>query len=127
MSTLNSRYGQPPKYYTLNGSKYYIGSEVGNYLKLHRDALYKQYPLLPRLVATEADKKEMEEVGIPKAFLRTKIILLNYNDVQDILKGNDKKFRSVPLAMEYNASDCAPPARSVIPQIHNQVYSIIHI
>ncbi|KAE9553528.1 hypothetical protein FO519_003277 [Halicephalobus sp. NKZ332] len=126
MSTLNSRYGQLPKCYTLNGNKYYIGSEVGNYLKLHRDALYKQYPLLPKTIATEADKKQMEEFGVPKAFLRTKIILLNFSDVQDILKGNEKKFTSVPLAVEYNAADCAPPTRSMVPQIHNQMSAGTH-
>lgn len=115
------KYGRVPKSYELDGEKFYIGSELGNYLKFHRDALYKQYPLLPKRIATALEKKQLEKEGVAKSLLRANVVLIPFVDIQDIFKGNDKKFRVNPSAIEYNAADSTISSRPSVTAVHSQV------
>lgn len=65
-STPKQTYGQKPHPFQLEetGDFYYIGSEVGNYLKLFRGALYKRYPQLWRRTATPEEKRRMQDLGV---------------------------------------------------------------
>ena len=44
-------------------TEYMIGSEVGNYLRLFRGALYKRYPGLTRRTLTNDERKKLLEMG----------------------------------------------------------------
>merc|ERR1711936_1225742 len=56
---LGKTYGEKPIIFSFeeNGEQYMIGSEVGNYLRLFRGALYKRYPSLWRRMATPEERK----------------------------------------------------------------------
>ncbi|CDW56416.1 SWI:SNF matrix associated [Trichuris trichiura] len=90
-------YGETPKSFAFSeeGERYYIGSEVGSYMKLYRGALYKKYPLLWRRAATQDEKKIMQEMGFHQNTLSTNIMLMRASEVDEVLSGNDEKYKSV--------------------------------
>ena len=47
------------------GEFWYIGAEVGAYLKMFRGTLYKKYPQLYKRAATYEDKKKLQELSEP--------------------------------------------------------------
>uniref|UniRef100_A0AC35TJA3 SWI/SNF-related matrix-associated actin-dependent regulator of chromatin subfamily B member 1 n=1 Tax=Rhabditophanes sp. KR3021 TaxID=114890 RepID=A0AC35TJA3_9BILA len=110
--TSMSHYGNKPKSFTLgDGNTYFIGSEVGAYLKLHRGTLYKKYPALWKLLATSEQRKEIQNLGWGPTYLCSNIMLVRQSDVEDIFAGKDEKFRT--------ASQRATPIRketSVVPK-----------
>lgn len=99
-------YGAPPFKFQLepDGEYYYIGSEVGNYLKLFRGALYKKYPQLWRRPATVKEKKRMQQLGCSQSTLSTAIMLMRATEIEDILIGNDEKYRAVSIGSASESS-----------------------
>jgi SWI/SNF-related matrix-associated actin-dependent regulator of chromatin subfamily B protein 1 len=53
-----------------------IGSEVGNYLRLFRGALYKKYPGLARRNLTNEERKKLVEMGHSQHVCASSITLL---------------------------------------------------
>jgi SWI/SNF-related matrix-associated actin-dependent regulator of chromatin subfamily B protein 1 len=47
---------------------YYIGSEIGNYLRLFRGTLYKKYPSLWRRAITQEERRRLIQMGLSKNF-----------------------------------------------------------
>ncbi|CAJ0586376.1 unnamed protein product, partial [Mesorhabditis spiculigera] len=90
-----STYGPRPSSFELEegGERYYIGSEVGNYLKYHRGTLYKKYSLMWKRVATMDEKEKIRAINASPAFLNTNIMLVRQSEVDDILAGNDEKYK----------------------------------
>ena len=43
---------------------YYIGSEIGNYLRLFRGTLYKKYPSLWRRTITQEERRRLIQMGL---------------------------------------------------------------
>ncbi|CAF3437331.1 unnamed protein product [Rotaria socialis] len=77
--------------------KMYIGSEVGNYLRLFRGTLYKRYPSLWRRVITSEERKWLIERGCSESSLPTNLTLLRANEVDEILLGNEEKYRALTM------------------------------
>ncbi|KAL7677067.1 hypothetical protein ACOME3_003314 [Neoechinorhynchus agilis] len=86
------------------GEWYYIGSEVGAYLRLYRGTLYKKYPGLWRRLVTPEERKRLIEQGIMRSSagggggdgtLPTNLTLVRVVEVNEILcGGDDSRFRS---------------------------------
>ncbi|VDP16305.1 unnamed protein product [Soboliphyme baturini] len=99
-------YGEKPNSFALEegGDRYYIGSEVGNYLKLFRGALYKKYPQLWRRTATQDEKKKMQQIGFSQSTLSTNIMLMRASEIDEVFAGNDEKYRAVALGSNSDVS-----------------------
>ncbi|XP_021707148.1 SWI/SNF-related matrix-associated actin-dependent regulator of chromatin subfamily B member 1 [Aedes aegypti] len=111
-------YGDRPVSFQLEeGGEYFcIGSEVGNYLRLFRGLLYKKYPGMMRKTLSPEERKTLLEIGISNQFLASSVSLLRASEVQDILDGNDEKYKAVsvtttepPAPRESKSSKKQPP------------------
>lgn len=89
-------YGVKPKSFKLtdDGESYMIGSEVGNYLRMFRGALYKKYPSMWRRNITQEERKRMMEMGIGYTNLSTNVQIVKATEVEEILSGEEDKFRT---------------------------------
>lgn len=119
LCTTMKTYGIKPKSFKLtdDGDDYMIGSEVGNYLRMFRGALYKKYPSMWRRNITQEERKKMMEMGIGYTNLSTNVQIVKATEVEEILSGEEDKFRtqlsgvdhvsvvSHPAAMERSSSN----------------------
>ncbi|KAK6012868.1 hypothetical protein OSTOST_21952, partial [Ostertagia ostertagi] len=80
--------------WTTRGERYYIGSEIGAYLRLHRGTLYKKYPVLWRKVATVEDKEKLRQIALSQAFMHTNIMLVKAHEIDELLSGQEEKYRA---------------------------------
>ncbi|XKL64864.1 hypothetical protein PGB90_004950 [Kerria lacca] len=92
-------YGDKPLSFQLeeNGEYYCIGSEVGNYLRLFRGSLYKRYPGMYRRTITNEERKKLIDLGISPHCLASSVSLLRATEIEDIIEGNDEKYKSVSI------------------------------
>uniref|UniRef100_A0A3B5LSL1 SWI/SNF Subunit INI1 DNA binding domain-containing protein n=1 Tax=Xiphophorus couchianus TaxID=32473 RepID=A0A3B5LSL1_9TELE len=109
---LSKTFGQKPVKFQLeeDGEFYMIGSEVGNYLRMFRGSLYKRYPSLWRKLATVEERKKIVESShgqlrsVTKNHgytqLATSVTLLKASEVEEILEGNDEKYKAVSISTE---------------------------
>ncbi len=90
-------YGEKPTAFKFdNGDteEYMIGSEVGNYMRLFRGALYKKYPGLWRRTVTKEERKKLEEMGLTQHTMASSISLLKAKEVDELLAGeNENKYK----------------------------------
>lgn len=95
-------YGDKPIPFQLeeDGDYYYIGSEVGNYLRLFRGALYKRYPSLWRRMVTVDERKQINSMGLGPHSLATNITLLKATEIDEVFEGNDDKYKAVSISSE---------------------------
>uniref|UniRef100_A0A8R1Y3P7 RNA-binding protein 8A n=1 Tax=Onchocerca volvulus TaxID=6282 RepID=A0A8R1Y3P7_ONCVO len=105
-------YGDRPQSFSIDdsGERYYIGAEVGQYMRYHRGSLYKRFPQLWKRMATLEEKRKMQEMACPSSFLNTNIMLVKASEfcadavslavikylskVDEILMGNEEKYRA---------------------------------
>ena len=94
-SKMVNTYGDKPLVFKFgsDGEEYMIGSEVGNYLRFFRGALYKRYPGLSRRTLTQEERKKLVEMGHSQHVTASSISLLKATEVEDILAGNDDKYK----------------------------------
>ncbi|KAK6625929.1 SWI/SNF- matrix-associated actin-dependent regulator of chromatin subfamily B member 1-A [Polyplax serrata] len=92
-------YGDKPISFQIeeNGEYFCIGSEVGNYLRLFRGSLYKRYPGLYRKTLTVDERKKILDLGISNHCLASSVSLLKASEVEDIIEGNDEKYKAVSV------------------------------
>ncbi|KAK3587073.1 hypothetical protein CHS0354_014943 [Potamilus streckersoni] len=93
-------FGEKPKCFQLEdgGEYYYMGSEVGNYMRMFRGSLYKRYPSMWRRLITVEERKKLAQIaGFGQHSLATNISLLRASEVDEILEGNDDKYKAVSL------------------------------
>ncbi|KAL3185875.1 hypothetical protein MRX96_028755 [Rhipicephalus microplus] len=90
-------FGDKPTAFQLeeDGEFYYIGSEVGNYLRMFRGSLYKKYPSLWRRLVTVDERKKIASLGVGLHILATNVSLLRVSEVDEIVAGNDEKYKAV--------------------------------
>uniref|UniRef100_A0A670JUW2 SWI/SNF Subunit INI1 DNA binding domain-containing protein n=1 Tax=Podarcis muralis TaxID=64176 RepID=A0A670JUW2_PODMU len=114
MMALSKTFGQKPVKFQLeeDGEFFMIGSEVGNYLRMFRGSLYKRYPSLWRRLATVEERKkivasshENQRSHSPRRYhgyttLATSVTLLKASEVEEILDGNDEKYKAVSISTE---------------------------
>ena len=95
-STLKT-YGPKPKTFKLSDGddEYMLGSEVGNYLRLFRGDLYKKYPgLWKRKMTGEERRQAGEQIGYGYNNISTNVQIIKVSEVEELLSGNDDKYRS---------------------------------
>ncbi|XP_074641569.1 SWI/SNF-related matrix-associated actin-dependent regulator of chromatin subfamily B member 1-A-like isoform X1 [Tubulanus polymorphus] len=97
-----------------DGDYYYIGSEVGNYLRMFRGSLYKRYPSLWRRLVSVEERKRIAALGVSvkaaagfgQHTLATNITLLKASEVDEIFEGRDDKYKAVSVGADQTpASD----------------------
>ncbi|CAL1276818.1 unnamed protein product [Larinioides sclopetarius] len=106
-------FGEKPIAFQLeeNGEFYYIGSEVGNYLRMFRGSLYKRYPSLWRRLVTVDERRKIASLGeylllrfkikgLGPHSLATNITLLRATEVDEVFEGKDEKYRAVSISTE---------------------------
>ncbi|XP_067687451.1 SWI/SNF-related matrix-associated actin-dependent regulator of chromatin subfamily B member 1-like isoform X2 [Haliotis asinina] len=95
-------FGDKPKCFSIEegGEAYYIGSEVGNYLRMFRGSLYKRYPSMWRRLVTVEERKKIATMGFGQHSLATNITLLKAAEVDEIFEGNDDKYKAVSISSE---------------------------
>ena len=90
-------YGPKPKTFKLKDSddEYMLGSEVGNYLRLFRGDLYKKFPAIwKRKMTGEERRYAGDQIGYGYNNISTNVQIVKVSEVEEILSGNDEKFRS---------------------------------
>ncbi len=90
-------YGPKPKSFKLGESdeEYMLGSEVGNYLRLFRGDLYKRFPgLWKRKMTGEERRLAGEQIGYGYNNISTNVQIIKVSEVEEVLSGNDEKYRS---------------------------------
>ncbi|XP_045503468.1 SWI/SNF-related matrix-associated actin-dependent regulator of chromatin subfamily B member 1-A isoform X1 [Colias croceus] len=95
-------YGDKPISFQIEegGEFYCVGSEVGNYLRLFRGSLYKKYPGMARRTLTNEERKRLVDNGLGSHVLSSSVSLLKASEVEDIIEGNDEKYKAVSVSQE---------------------------
>ena len=90
-------YGEKPIIFSFEGDneQYMIGSEVGNYVRLFRGALYKRYPGLTRRILTNDERRKLVEMGHSQHVTSSSITLLLVREVIELLLGNEDKYKGI--------------------------------
>lgn len=83
-----------------NGEYYYIGSEVGNYLRMFRGSLYKKYPSLWRRMVSVEERRRITNLGLGAHTIATNVTLLKATEVDEILEGRDDKYKAMSVSTE---------------------------
>ncbi|KAL0272848.1 UNVERIFIED_CONTAM: hypothetical protein PYX00_005672 [Menopon gallinae] len=117
-------YGDKPVSFQIeeNGEYYCIGSEVGNYLRLFRGSLYKRYPGLYRRNLTVEERKKVLDMGVSNHCLASSVSLLRASEVEDIIEGNDEKYKAVSVhttEVVMPASSKSKKSMSWVPNLPN--------
>lgn len=110
MSVLKT-YGERPNHFRLEegGDEFYIGSEIGQYLRLYRGAIYKKYPQLWKKLATLEEKRKLGDMKLSQSYLNTNIMLVKREEVDEILNGLDDKYRAVAMGHGHGSRSSMPP------------------
>ncbi|CAH2235945.1 SWI/SNF-related matrix-associated actin-dependent regulator of chromatin subfamily B member 1-A [Pararge aegeria] len=95
-------YGDKPISFQIEegGEFYCVGSEVGNYLRLFRGSLYKKYPGMARRTLTNEERKRLVDNGLGPHVLTSSVSLLKASEVEDIIEGNDEKYKAISVSQE---------------------------
>lgn len=95
-------FGDRPTPFQLDesGEHYYIGSEVGNYLRMFRGSLYKKYPSLWRRMVSVEERKKISSLGLGAHTIATNVTLLKAIEVDEIFEGRDDKFKAMSVSTE---------------------------
>ncbi|CAG0915987.1 unnamed protein product [Notodromas monacha] len=106
-------YGEKPVSFQLDedGEFFCIGSEVGNYLRLFRGSLYKKYPGLTRRNVTVEERRKLAELGLSQAVLASSISLLKASEVEDLIEGNDDRYKAISVHSEVHVAPKETKAR----------------
>ncbi|XP_045770220.1 SWI/SNF-related matrix-associated actin-dependent regulator of chromatin subfamily B member 1-A [Maniola jurtina] len=109
-------YGDKPISFQIEegGDFYCVGSEVGNYLRLFRGSLYKKYPGMVRRTLTNEERKRLVDNGLGPHVLTSSVSLLKAAEVEDIIEGNDEKYKAISVSQEM-----ATPRESKSKKPHN--------
>lgn len=95
--TERKTFGKKPQPFRLEegGEMYYIGAEVGNYLRMFRGSLYKRFPSLWRRTVTPEERKVIgQQLGLEANMMATNMSLLKASEVDEVFAGNEEKYRS---------------------------------
>merc|ERR1712223_1456953 len=94
---MSKTYGDKPLVFAFDGDgeEYMIGSEVGNYLRLFRGALYKKFPGLARRNLTNDERRKLIDMGHSQHVTSSTISLLLARGVEDLLAGRDDQFKEM--------------------------------
>lgn len=104
-------YGEKPIVFKFDhdDTEYMIGSEVGNYLRLFRGALYKRYPGLTRRTLANEERKKLMEMGHSQHVTASLISLLIAREVQELLYGNEEKYKGITTSSLNDSTSFSKP------------------
>ena len=104
-------YGEKPLVFKFDNDdcEYMIGSEVGNYVRLFRGALYKRFPALTRRTMTNEERKKLVEMGHSNHVSASSISLLLAKEVDELLYGNEEKYKAREMPVNFNDSSFSKP------------------
>ena len=102
-------YGDKPIIFRFDGddNEYMIGSEVGNYLRFFRGALYKRYPGLTRRTLTNDERKKLLEMGHSQHVTASSITLLVAQEVHELLNGQEEKYKGMSSSFLNESSNAS--------------------
>lgn len=66
-------------------------------MRLFRGSLYKKYPGMYRRSITNEERRKLVELGLSQHVLASSISLLRASEVEDIIEGNDEKYKAVSV------------------------------
>lgn len=94
---MGKTYGEKPIVFRFEegGEEFMIGSEVGNYLRLFRGALYKKYPGLTRRTLANDERRKLNEMGHSQHVTSSTISLLLAKEIDDIVNGVDERYKQL--------------------------------
>lgn len=75
--------------------RYFLGSEIGAYLRSFRGTLYKKYPSLWKRNLTSSERAKLIQMGCSEQNLPSNIILVRSSEIEEILAGNEDKFKAM--------------------------------
>lgn len=84
--------------------RFYIGSEVGTYLRHFRGTLYKKYPSLWKRWLTQEERRKLIQLGCAEQNLASNIIVLKASEVEEIIAGNEEKYKALTVSNETSFS-----------------------
>lgn len=98
-------YGEKPAPFTFTlddgtTDRFYLGSEVGNFLRHYRGTLYKKYPSLWKRNVSVEERRRLVQMGCSEQSLPINITLLKAAEVDDVLLGNEEKYKAVIVSNE---------------------------
>ena len=98
-------YGEKPLVFKFDNdsTEFMIGSEVGNFLRMFRGALYKRFPGLTRRTLTNEERKKLVEMGHSQHVTASSISLLLAKEVEDLLSGNEEKYKGTSTTFSASA------------------------
>ena len=116
LCTTMKTYGTKPKPFKLteDGEDYMIGSEVGNYLRMFRGALYKKYPSMWRRNISQEERKQMMEMGVGYTNLSTNVQIIKASEVEEILAGEEDRFRVQSAGADHVSVVSHPPMERTV-------------
>ncbi|XP_014671696.1 PREDICTED: SWI/SNF-related matrix-associated actin-dependent regulator of chromatin subfamily B member 1-like isoform X2 [Priapulus caudatus] len=119
-------YGEKPKPFQLekDGEWYYVGSQVGNYLRMFRGSLYKRYPGMWRRLLTPDERKKIQEMALGHHALATSVTLLKAAEVEDILAGQDSRYKPIMLGNEPTAREAKPKRAPWVSTVPNSSHHL---
>jgi len=116
LCTTMKTYGTKPRPFKLteDGEDYMIGSEVGNYLRMFRGALYKKYPSMWRRNISQEERKKMMEMGVGYTNLSTNVQIVKASEVEEILAGEEDRFRVQSAGTDHVSVMSHPPMERTV-------------
>jgi len=111
-------YGAKPRCFQLEegGPHYYIGAQVGNYLRLFRGGIYQKYPSLWRRVATSEERRKIAALlNFNPSQLSGSMSLMRGIEIDEILAGDDEKYKAESL-MVVNSPRVKPVVKTTYVQ-----------
>lgn len=80
--------------------RFYIGSEVGTYLRLFRGVLYKKYPSLWRKNLSQEERRKLIQMGCSEQNLPSHLTVVKASEIDEILAGSEDKYKAVIVSNE---------------------------
>lgn len=74
--------------------------KVGNYLRYFRGVLYKKYPSLWRKNLSHEERRKLIQMGCSEQNLASNLTLVKASEVEDILAGNEEKYKALIVSNE---------------------------
>ena len=76
-------------------------------MRYFRGSFYKKYPSLWRRNLTPEERKKLIQMGCSEANLPINIAVVKANEVEEILAGNDEKYKALVVSSETSLANKA--------------------
>ena len=110
-------YGKEPTRFQLetDGEYYMIGSDVGQYLRLFRGAIYRKFPGLWRRMVTPAERKMLTDACYVTQGSAINITLVKACEIDELLSGYGDKFKNSGSTVQSSESQAKDGSQMAAP------------